>query len=81
MTGITFLVEEATRDVAKAAGINTTAVREIPACPLNIGDKVTFPESPHIGFAVTGRWLRAAAPGKPAHWYVTIAQWGHPTAE
>lgn len=48
-----------------------------PACPLTVGDFVTFPSSKAIAFQVAGRWLAMADDGP--QWMVMLVPSQHPS--
>lgn len=50
-----------------------------PACPLTVGDFVTFPASKAIAFQVAGRWLDLAEDG-PQWMVMLVPAPQHPSA-
>jgi len=68
--------DEATKDAMTAAGITATGIT--PLCPFNVGDFVTFPQSPALAFRVTKRW-HASGAGDMGEWYVFIEPAPHPS--
>lgn len=73
-----FCMDDDERDVALAIGSVPESIGDVPICPFNVGDRISFPGFPEVLYVVRHRnYLHPR--GEPPRWLLDVAPARPPT--